>query len=158
MSPMLNPLNTDIGIGSVLGSKWVKYLAKLVVFSWFPNMIHSIIIKHSFLVQIYNLRSEQHFIIKLLHIVYLIRMRELYKIFVKTWIRFVSWSWILTPKRFVLFCDWQIILHRFANPDSWVRSLKIQFVDLICKLIFKKFDLFSQIQWILTNPEESLVL
>ncbi len=155
---MPNPLNTDIGIGSVSGSKWVKYLSKLVVFSRFPNTIHSIIIKHSFLVQIYNLRSEQHFIIKLLHIVYLIRMRELYKIFVKTWICFVSWSWILTPKRFVSFCDWQIILHRFANPDSRVRSLKNQFVDLILKLIFKKFNLFSRIQWILTNPDESLVL
>ncbi len=98
-------------------------------------------------------------------------MRELYKRFVKTWIRFVnpwihfvnpriwfvSWSQILTPKRFISFRDWRIQLHRFANNDSQVQSLKIQFVDSICRLIFKRFNLFSGIQWILTNHDESLV-
>jgi hypothetical protein len=55
--------------------------------------------------------------------VFLLRMWELYKRFVKH----VSWAQILTPKRFVLFCDWWIRLHRswFASPnlkdsDSWI--------------------------------------
>ncbi len=38
-----------------------------------------------------------------------------------------------------------------TNPDSF------RIVDLFCRLIFKRFDLFSQIQWILTNPDKSLV-
>ncbi len=56
-----------------------------------------------------------------------LRMRELYKRFVKTWIRFanpwihfVLWSLILTPKRFVSFCDhesWIRIISWITNPD-----------------------------------------
>jgi hypothetical protein len=49
-------------------------------------------------------------------------------------------------------------LHRFANPDSQIRSLKIQIVDSFRDLNFQRFDLFSRIQRILTNPYESLVL
>ncbi len=82
-------------------------------------------------------------------------MRESYKRLVKTWIRFVLWPRILTPKRFISYCDWRIRLHRFANPDSRVRSLKIRIVDSFHDLNFQIFDLFSQIQWILTNPHES---
>ncbi len=88
-------------------------------------------------------------------------MRESYKRFVKTWICFanpwicfVSWPRILTPKRFVLYCDWRIWLHRFEYPDSQVRSLKIQIVDSISDLNFQRFDLFSRIQQILTNPDK----
>jgi hypothetical protein len=68
--------------------------------------------------------------------VYFVRMRELYKRFVKTWIRFVSYS--------------QILLHRFANPDLRVRFLKIRIVDS-CDLNFQRFDLFSRIQRILST-------
>ncbi len=49
-------------------------------------------------------------------------------------------------------------LHRFANPDSRVRLLKIRIVDSFRDLNFQRFDLFSRIQRILTNPYESLVL
>ncbi len=51
------------------------------------------------------------------------------------------------------FISW-IQLHRFANSDLRVQSLKIWFMDSICRLIFKRFNLFS---WILTNPDKSLV-
>ncbi len=93
-----------------------------------------------------------------------LRMRESYQRFVKTWIRFanpwihfVSWSRILTPKRFDSCLTKQIRI-RFV---SWIMNplcfQKIRFVDSFCRLIFKRFDLFSRIQWILTNPDESLV-
>ena len=49
-------------------------------------------------------------------------------------------------------------LHRFANPDSRIRTLKIRIVDSFRDLNFQRFDLFSRIQRILTNPYESLVL
>jgi hypothetical protein len=58
---------------------------------------------------------------------------------------FKLWSQILTPKRFVLLRHWRI------------QSLKIRFVDSISRLIFKRLDLFSEIQQILTNPDKSLV-
>ena len=77
-----------------------------------------------------------------------IRFQESYKRFVKTWIHFASWSQILTPKKFFLYCDWQIWLHRFTTPDLQVRSLKIRIVDSIRDLNFLRFNLFS---WILTN-------
>ena len=47
-------------------------------------------------------------------------------------------------------------LHRFANPDSRIRTLKIRIVDSFRDLNFQRFDLFSRIQRILTNPYESL--
>ena len=78
-------------------------------------------------------------------------MRELYKRFVKTWIRYVSWSRILTPKRFDLCLTKQI---RICFV-SWI-TIPLSF-QKICRLIFKRFDLFSQIQRILTNRDESLV-
>jgi hypothetical protein len=89
-------------------------------------------------------------------------MRESYKGFVKTWIRFanpwictVSWLQILTPKRFVSYHSHKSWLHRFANPDLWVRFLKIRIVDSFRDLNFQRFELFSRIQQILTNPDES---
>ncbi len=84
-------------------------------------------------------------------------MRESYKRFVKTCICFISWSWILTPKRLVSFRDWQIRLQRFTNPDLRVLSLKIRFVDSFHRLIFKRFDLFSRIQQILMNLDKSFL-
>ena len=78
-------------------------------------------------------------------------MRDSYKRFVKTWIRFAN-PWI----RFVS-CH-ESWLHRFANPDSQIRTLKIRIVDSFRDLNFQRFDLFSRIQRILTNPYESLVL
>jgi hypothetical protein len=91
-------------------------------------------------------------------------MQESYKRFVNSWIHFanpwictVSWSQILNPKRFdscltkwiqICFISW------ITNPYC---LQKIWFVDLIRRLIFKRFDLFSWIQQILTNPDESLV-
>ncbi len=50
-----------------------------------------------------------------------------------------------------------------TNPDSFcivdLESLMFSkdFVDSFCRLIFKRFDLFSRIQWVLTHPDESLV-
>jgi hypothetical protein len=82
-------------------------------------------------------------------------MRESYMRFVKTWIRFVLWSRILTPKRFVLYRDWLIQAGGLGNPDSRIQTLKICIADLICDLNFLRFGLFSQIQRILTNPHES---
>ncbi len=64
-------------------------------------------------------------------------------------------SWL--QKGFIWFHDWWIQLRRFGNPDLQVQSLKIWFVDLFRRLIFKRFNLFSWIQQILTNPDESLV-
>jgi hypothetical protein len=44
---------------------------------------------------------------------------------------------------------------------SWITNLKcfqkIRFVDLYRRLIFNRFNLFSRIQRILTNPHKSLV-
>jgi hypothetical protein len=80
-------------------------------------------------------------------------MQESYKRLVKTWIcfanpwiRLVSSSQILTPKRFVSYRDWRIRLHRFASL-----ILKVSNRDLN----FQRFNLFSRIQQILTNHYES---
>jgi hypothetical protein len=119
--------------------------------------------------------------------VFWLRMRELYKRFVKTWIRFanpwirtVSWLQILTSKRFVLCLtkrildSYRIVDHkswlkkirfeslvtnpvnfqrfacfyesnkslRFANPDSWIRTLKIRIVDSFRGFLFERFVLW----------------
>ena len=52
----------------------------------------------------------------------------------------------------------QIQAGRLVNPDSQIRTLKICIVDSFHRPVFQRFDLFSQIQRILTNPDESLVL
>ena len=98
---------------------------------------------------------------------YFLRMRESYKRFVKTWIRFVSWSRILTPKRFVSFRDHESWLQKgsfrfvITNPGfvsyrgsriqpfskdsfrgfvSWRNFQKIRFADSFRDIIFKRFD------------------
>jgi hypothetical protein len=74
-----------------------------------------------------------------LHII--LRMRESYKRFVKTWIRTVSWPRILTPKRFD------------SYPTIWILTLKDLFRIVSHKSSqFSKIHLFLWIQWILTNP------
>ncbi len=73
----------------------------------------------------------------------IVRMRELYKIFVKTWIRFVSWSRILTPKRFDC---------ALRNESGFISYRGSRILN-----VFKRFNLFSRIQRILTSPDESLV-
>ena len=78
------------------------------------------------------------------------------KRFAKTLISFVSWSRILTPKRFDSYRDWQIRLHRFANPDLRVQTLKIRIGGFDLWPEFQRFNLFSWIQWTLTNPDKSL--
>ena len=58
----------------------------------------------------------------------ILRMQELYKRFVKTWIRFanpwfctVSWPRILTPKRFDLYPRIQILdSYRIVDHESWL--------------------------------------
>ena len=79
-----------------------------------------------------------------------IRMRESFKRFVQTWICFISWSRIMTPKRFVSFCDWQIRLQRFANPilkfKLWIRFVTWTSKDSTC------FHESNKSSWILTNP------
>jgi len=91
-----------------------------------------------------------------------LRMWESYKRFVKTWIRFanpwirtVSWVQILTSKRFDSYLtiripdSYRIVVHKSGLGN-------IFFVSYIrIKPIFKRFDLFSRIQRILTNPHES---
>jgi hypothetical protein len=86
-------------------------------------------------------------------------MRESYKRFVKTWIRFanpwirtVSWVRILTSKRFDSYLtiripdSYRIVVHESGHG-------KIRIVSYIrIQPIFKRFDLFSRI---LTNPHES---
>ncbi len=79
----------------------------------------------------------------------MVRMRESYKRFVKTWIRFanpwirfVSWSRILTSKRFVLY------------RGSWILTLKDSFRIVNHESSqFSKIRLFLRILQILTNPE-----
>ena len=91
-------------------------------------------------------------------------MRELYNRFLKTWIcfanpwirfanpwiRFVSWIQIMTPKRFDWYHDCWIPLHRFANLDLEVRSLKIRIFSRILKNL-NYMDYLKQTQ-ICTNP------
>ena len=59
-------------------------------------------------------------------------------------------------KRFDSYCDWRIQLHRFANLDLRVRSLKIRICGFNLRHTSKLFDLFSQIQQFLMNPYKSL--
>ena len=62
------------------------------------------------------------------HIHFYLRMQESYKRFVKTWIRFanpwihiVSWSQILTPKRFDLCLTKRILdSYRIVDHKSWL--------------------------------------
>ena len=51
-------------------------------------------------------------------------------------------------KRFDLYCDWRIQLHRFANLDLRVRSLKIRIRGLVSWHTFQRFGLLTWIQWI----------
>ncbi len=91
-------------------------------------------------------------------------MRESYKRFVKTWIRFanpwihfVSWSRILTPKRFVLFHDhksWIRIVSWITNPAIFKRFiLRIRFVTQFSKDSTNPHE--SLVLWHETNPYES---
>ena len=75
--------------------------------------------------------------------------------FANPWIRTVSWVWILTSKRFDSYLTIQIPdLHRIVVHESGLG--KIHFILYIrIQPIFKRFDLFSRIQRILTNPHES---
>jgi hypothetical protein len=95
---------------------------------------------------------------KILSKVFWLRLQELYKRFIKTWIRIVSWSQILTPKRFNPCLTKQILdLYRIMDHESWLK--KICFESLIRNPVnFQRFSLFSWIQWILTNLHKSLVL
>ncbi len=75
--------------------------------------------------------------------------------FANPWICINSLSWILTPKRFDSCLTIQIrigFVSCITNPYCFQ---KIRFVDSICTLIFKRFNLFSWIQQILMNPDES---
>ncbi len=82
---------------------------------------------------------------------FIVRLRDSYKRYVKTWIRFANpWIrtvlWITNPdfKRFVSFRDWRIRI-RFV---SWITNpscfQKIRFVDLFRRLIFKRLACFYE--------------
>jgi hypothetical protein len=81
----------------------------------------------------------------------ILRMRELYKRFVKTWIRFsnpwiciVSWSRILTPKRFDS-CLTKWILDLFSYRGSQILTLKDFFESLITNPVnFQRFACFYE--------------
>ncbi len=74
----------------------------------------------------------------------MLRLRDSYKRFVKTWIRTVSWITNPDLKRFVSFRDWRIRI-RFV---SWITNpscfQKIRFVDSFRRLIFKRFACFYE--------------
>ena len=72
-------------------------------------------------------------------------MQDSYKRSVKTWIRTVSWITNPDFKRFFSFRDWRIricFVSWITNPSCFQ---KIRFVDLFCRLIFKRFACFLQI-------------
>jgi hypothetical protein len=82
---------------------------------------------------------------------FVIRMRESYKRFVKTWIRFanpwirfVSWSRILTPKRFDSCLMIRILdSYRIVDHESWLK--KICFESLITNPVnFQRFTCFYE--------------
>ncbi len=88
-----------------------------------------------------------------------LRLWEVFKRFVKTWICFanpwictISWPQILTPKRFNL-CLTKQILDLYHVVDHKSRHKKIHFESWITNPAnFEIFNLFSRIQQIFTNP------
>ncbi len=87
-------------------------------------------------------------------------MREVYKRFVKTWICFANpWiheSWLQKDSIFALPNESGFVSYRGSQILNVFKRfiLWIHFVDWFSK---DSFNLFSRIQRILTNPDESLV-
>ncbi len=96
-------------------------------------------------------------------IISLVRLRESYKRFVKTWIRFmnpwiciVSCSRILTPKRFNPCLTKQILdLYRIVYHKSGLKKIRFK-LWIMNPANFQRFVLISRIQWILTNLHDVL--
>ncbi len=89
---------------------------------------------------------------------YYLRMRDSYKRFVKTWIRFanpwirtISWLRILTSKRFVSCLTKRILdLYRIVDHESWLS--KIRFESLVTNPVnFQRFACFYKSLQILST-------
>jgi hypothetical protein len=84
-------------------------------------------------------------------------MRESYKRFVKTWIRFAN-PWIRSQSVWICFANPSTVFKdSFRGFVLYYGVQKIRFVDSIRRLFLTGFSLLTRIQRILTNPHESLL-